>query len=655
MVYLHDLTDGETSDGQHTLPTPTGMAMGKGHIDTRTMNLGARNAHISSPNNDISDEDASDDDEDDEINDNDSIEDQVTNPEDFLASNTNTLETMSARSFGFVKPSPRQRESEFAHRLKRHKSFFTPNETSGGQKSNGRTTPNPSNSRDAAVMAAAARRGALRRAESFHHSRSLGDFDQAFRGGQQQPPGQEMFNPQQYRQQKLITNEIMRKMIEGRNGNATPTNNQNTNSNGGGSSSKSSIGLSKSKSMEFLKSKLLSRKPSSASSSNNKHSAPSPAPSSSSSSRRTPDWEMRPNTNNSGSCNSSIGGGGVKGNNKFFSPNMQGKSAAQWGFPMDKRDLKNAPSPRPHPLPPSNMQQMHLQQMMERENGGKNNYDWRQDTPFWNKKGRWARPSPTKPVEEAWIPVQSNQPQPPPVHIHPPNGGMGMPMPPGGPPGMGGGGSQIRLPGWPIGGGSSGGTRPSLMGGGGPLKLGGGNFYPSFPVTGVNVSHKNLYLPPAGPSGHAFLGGPHPYAPPPHSSMHFPSVNGNGSKSTSSGSHGSSTSSGGGLNGNLHQRRNNLDIDVDQEAADRLADRLEITELSDEELLMGEAHDICPTPDYSTMQPYGQRQLQEHHHQKQQLVDPTMAAASPAGSTATTVVQMDAHRRRILDMPSGLY
>ena len=39
-------------------------------------------------------------------------------------SNFNTLETMSARSFGFIKPTPKLRENDLANRIRRHKSFF---------------------------------------------------------------------------------------------------------------------------------------------------------------------------------------------------------------------------------------------------------------------------------------------------------------------------------------------------------------------------------------------------------------------------------------------------------------------------------------------------------------------------------------------------
>jgi hypothetical protein len=41
-------------------------------------------------------------------------------------SNSNTLEsqTMSARSFGFIKPSQKLRDNDMANRIRRHKSFF---------------------------------------------------------------------------------------------------------------------------------------------------------------------------------------------------------------------------------------------------------------------------------------------------------------------------------------------------------------------------------------------------------------------------------------------------------------------------------------------------------------------------------------------------
>ena len=45
--------------------------------------------------------------------------------QDWTESNTNTLETMSAKSFGsFVRPSPKVREDEIVKRIQRHRSFF---------------------------------------------------------------------------------------------------------------------------------------------------------------------------------------------------------------------------------------------------------------------------------------------------------------------------------------------------------------------------------------------------------------------------------------------------------------------------------------------------------------------------------------------------
>ena len=45
-------------------------------------------------------------------------------------SNFNTLETMSARSFGFIKPSQKAQDNDLVNRIRRHKSFFNA-ETSG--------------------------------------------------------------------------------------------------------------------------------------------------------------------------------------------------------------------------------------------------------------------------------------------------------------------------------------------------------------------------------------------------------------------------------------------------------------------------------------------------------------------------------------------
>ena len=82
MVYLPDLSDGETSDGVGGIPA---------YEDTT-------DADFESP----------------------------TSPQlhSFGSSNFNTLETMSARSFGFIKPSQKVRDNDMASRIRRHKSFF---------------------------------------------------------------------------------------------------------------------------------------------------------------------------------------------------------------------------------------------------------------------------------------------------------------------------------------------------------------------------------------------------------------------------------------------------------------------------------------------------------------------------------------------------
>ncbi len=70
-----------------------------------------------------------------------------------------------------------------------------------------------------------------------------------------------------------------------------------------------------------------------------------------------------------------------------------------------------------------------------------NGYDWRQDTPFWRKQGRWARPTPKKKdgaagplLEEPWFDHhQPRQPQPHPSprhHLHPTGMAGGSPYGP---------------------------------------------------------------------------------------------------------------------------------------------------------------------------------------------------------------------------------
>ena len=76
MVFLPDMSEGETSDGDE-------------HFDENEQNMNTINSN-----------------------------------------NFNTLETMSARSFGFIKPSQKAQDNDLVNRIRRHKSFFNA-ETSG--------------------------------------------------------------------------------------------------------------------------------------------------------------------------------------------------------------------------------------------------------------------------------------------------------------------------------------------------------------------------------------------------------------------------------------------------------------------------------------------------------------------------------------------
>lgn len=181
----------------------------------------------------------------------------------------------------------------------------------------------------------------------------------------------------------------------------------------------------------------------------------------------------------------------------------------------------------------------------------KEEYDWRQDTPFWNKKGRWARPaSSKKAVEEPWFnlhqpkqpqakppTIQQQIPNGPTIQHHPINGGHGIPGWPG----------QQYPPGMLL-------NRPKV----------GGGFFPSFPMPYGGGMPSGVFLP-----------------------RPFPD---SGTRSQSS------SGSGGGMPKPSPRGRGLMEED--------LPSRLEITELSDEEeqpvipVARG-----CPTPDYSTMQP----------------------------------------------------
>ena len=206
MIYLPDLTDGETSDN-----VPLNLSM-----------------HSRS---------------------------SADEPAVLLSSNTNTLETVSAHSFGsfvrpadnvVVEPAPARAATNGnvnSAAVRRHKSFFeAPKSGSRASPSQG---PSFTGMSPAQKMAAAFRRGGnVRRAESFHHSRSLADFDVVGSNGSG------LDNGVRLTRHEIIANFEDRsrgKSVERDNGTYTVSKPLNKS-------------LSKSKSMEYLRAKLLSRK-----------------------------------------------------------------------------------------------------------------------------------------------------------------------------------------------------------------------------------------------------------------------------------------------------------------------------------------------------------------------------------------------------------
>ena len=246
MILLDDLTDGETSDGGVPGVTVIGGIRPGGVHHNNLRGGHPQQPFPAKPEPDFEFDGGN-----------------STSGEQYL-SNTNTLETMSARSFGFVKPSPKQRESDFANRLRRHKSFFNAESSSS-------STGHLYQQQQSAQQGPKHRRGSLmRRAESFHHSRSLGDFDQIING----PAGQQNsgaaaaasnnnININSNLHQQLNSNVIEHLRSRGKsverllsNAGDSQHHQQQHHQQSGGKA------LSKSKSMEFLKAKLLSRKPS---------------------------------------------------------------------------------------------------------------------------------------------------------------------------------------------------------------------------------------------------------------------------------------------------------------------------------------------------------------------------------------------------------
>ena len=297
-------------------------------------------------------------------------------------SNTNTLETMSAKSFGsFVRPSPKIREDDIAKRIQRHQSFFEVEHrhphmaTRQNVRTNFESRDTSEHNHNAFNKHYYPSNGnAVRRAESFqHNTRSLIDFD--------------------YNQ---ASNKLQKQSKSGK-----------------GSRCESSMdlfgkryvadnnkpNLHKAKSMEFLKSKLLPRK----------LPPPNPSPSPSISSPFT-------------KSGAGIRSHGIK-NGISHSPtalNPNGKcnignkaiSVSNMGHPsqgLTSRQRSQSPwSAGRDDVIQDSSQHSWIQVAVSssahhgpiKENGkpstrtgrnnstktGKNDYDWRQDTPFWNGK-----------------------------------------------------------------------------------------------------------------------------------------------------------------------------------------------------------------------------------------------------------------------------
>ena len=274
--------------------------------------------------------------------------------QDWTESNTNTLETMSAKSFGsFVRPSPKIREDEIVKRIQRHRSFFD------GDHQNHPHSKNVNRNDDAPIPNHFSKQyyhpsngNVVRRAESFqHNSKSLIDFDHNLPNNKLQ---------RQARNGKNNKCESSMDLFEKRYGNEV--NNK--------------PNLHKAKSMEFLKSKLLPRK--------QPPPNPSPSPSSSSSHFSKPGGGFKKGGLRSGISHSqalsSLGkcNIGSKANSNghigHISQQSRQRSQSPWSHSRENMHIKDP-----------NRAQLKSSKQLIAKNGG-NDYDWRQDTPFWNGK-----------------------------------------------------------------------------------------------------------------------------------------------------------------------------------------------------------------------------------------------------------------------------
>jgi len=389
-----------------------------------------------------------------------------------------TLESVSARSFGFVRP------KEKLNGVRRHKSFFFGANVEREAPLSGSMTP-------AQRMAAAFRKanGGIRRAESFSHGngglggRGLGDFD--FIGGREG----------RYRPAETDFRAGRGKSVERLQG---------------GSSLERK--LSKAKSMEFLKAKWLKSKRSA----------------------KAGPWEPTQSHRSTSPVSSST----------------PTSSVASSAGAQRLKSMENANANRFD----------HRTRHFDEDDGDQDDiYDWRQDTPFWNKRGRWARPAPASKVkaaatEDPWTHLHGRPP--PSVKQYPVNGGA---VPPG----------------WPAHG------------------------YPSYPVPSVPVAALQqsgapgqVYLPPS----HHFA--PRPFVSPAVAANSFGSSGGSGlGRGSRQSSSSSSSAAGRRRRGSSAGRARAAGPSAVSSEDVTLSSRLEITELSDED-------DVnVPSPDYPSVEP----------------------------------------------------
>ena len=276
--------------------------------------------------------------------------------QDWTESNTNTLETMSAKSFGsFVRPSPKVREDEIVKRIQRHRSFFDGEHNHHPPSKNVSRIDEPQIPNHFSKQYYHPSNGnVIRRAESFqHNSKSLIDFEHNLPNSKLQ---------RQARNGKTNKFESSMDLFEKRYGNEV--NNK--------------PNLHKAKSMEFLKSKLLPRK--------QPPPNPSPSPSSASShfSKSGAGYKksgLRSGISHAsalsplGKCNI-----GSKANSNgnighiVQPPTSRQRSHSPWSHSRENIHSKD----------PSRQQLKSSKQHLNKN--GNNDYDWRQDTPFWNGK-----------------------------------------------------------------------------------------------------------------------------------------------------------------------------------------------------------------------------------------------------------------------------